>query len=173
MPYFSYVLFSMIFFWKLHLALSPSLHYCLAYTGTEKLLCRSFEKVSCTWNHELLCNEVYNLHVHLIFQFKSLSEVYISFDFQGKNTPFFESLYSLKLCTWNNGFPCCYENPVGDKYHVLITCSAYKVIREKCDNLLDMHDNVNVMLKGQPRRMSTCVCVCALFSNREFFTTKY
>ena len=54
---------------------------------------------------------------------------------------------------------------VDDECHLLISCSMYKVIHEKYDDLLDEHDNVNVILKCPPRRVSTYVW--ELFSRRE------
>ena len=56
----------------------------------------------------------------------------------------------------------CNENLVGDEYYLLIPCSAYKVIHEKYDDLLDGHDNAIVLLKCLPRSVNTYVHV--LFS---------
>ena len=57
----------------------------------------------------------------------------------------------------------CNENLVEDEYHLLITSSAYKVICEKFDDLLDGHDNMNAIFKCPPRSASTSVCT--LFSH--------
>ena len=49
------------------------------------------------------------------------------------------------------------EKLVEDEYHLLIACSKHKVIQEKYDDLLDMHDNMSVILTFLPTRVSMCV----------------
>ena len=49
----------------------------------------------------------------------------------------------------------------------LIAYSTYKIIHEKYDGLLSGHDNVNVICKFPPRRVSPYVH--ALFSHQEFY----
>ena len=44
---------------------------------------------------------------------------------------------------------------------MLITWSEYKVIRKKYDNLLDDYDDVTIILKSPPKRVTTYLC--ALF----------
>ena len=51
------------------------------------------------------------------------------------------------------------RNLVEDEYHLLITCSTYMVIREKYDDILDMHGNMSVIHRFTPRRVSTCTCI--------------
>ena len=68
----------------------------------------------------------------------------------------------------------CKENLVEDKYHLLITCTTYKVIHEKYYDLLDRYDDVSVIPKCPPRRVSMYMCavsmyIGALFSHREFY----
>ena len=60
-------------------------------------------------------------------------------------------LPNIKICKVCNG------NLVKDEYHALITFSSYKVICEKYDDLLDMHDNMSVILTFLPTRVSMCV----------------
>ena len=57
----------------------------------------------------------------------------------------------MKICK------VCNENLMEDGYHLLIACSSCKVIREKYDDLLYGHDNVNVIFKCLLRRVSTYV----------------
>ena len=47
---------------------------------------------------------------------------------------------------------------VKDQYDLLHACSRYKVIHEKCDDVLDGHVKLSVILKSPPRRVSTNVC---------------
>ena len=63
------------------------------------------------------------------------------------------------------------KNMVEDEHHLLLACPTHKIIHKKYDELLHGHDNLSGILKSPPRRVSTYVC--ALFSNREFFTTEY
>ena len=56
---------------------------------------------------------------------------------------------SMQICK------VCNENLVEDEYHLLLACSACKVIPEKYDDLLDGHDNLVFILKCPPRRVST------------------
>ena len=74
----------------------------------------------------------------------------------------------IEVASWHHhpNIKTCNENLVRDEYHLLITCSTYKVICENYDNLLNRHDNVDVILKYPPRRVSAYEC--ALFSHREF-----
>ena len=60
----------------------------------------------------------------------------------------------------------CNENLGENEYHLLVTCSTYKVIHEKYDDLLNRVDNVSVILKCPPRRVNTYVR--ALLSCSEF-----
>ena len=64
-------------------------------------------------------------------------------------------------------FNAYFENLVEDEYGSLLRCLPYKVIRKKYGDLLDEHDNSNVILKSPPRMMSTYMC--AFFSNWEFY----
>ena len=50
----------------------------------------------------------------------------------------------VEVASWNHhpNMKICNENLVGDEYYLLIPCSAYKVIHEKYDDLLNEHDNV-------------------------------
>ena len=121
------------FFWKLHLAWSSFSSLLPLHTWGQRNSFIGFWESLVYMNTMDDCAMKYIIYTHLFFQFKCLSEVCISFDFQGKNTP-------LKACiVWN--FALETMDLVGDKYHLLITCSAYEAIREKCDNLLEMHDN--------------------------------
>ena len=52
-----------------------------------------------------------------------------------------------------------------NEYHSLITYPTFGVICEKCDKMLDGHDNVIVILNCPSRMVSTYVH--ALFSHRE------
>ena len=61
----------------------------------------------------------------------------------------------------------CNENLGENEYHLLVTCSTYKVIHEKYDDLLDGHDNVNFILRFSPIRLSTYVR--ALFHMEIFY----
>ena len=49
---------------------------------------------------------------------------------------------SMKICK------VCNENLVEDECHLILTCSEYKVTREKYDDLLGGHDNLNVILNS-------------------------
>ena len=50
-----------------------------------------------------------------------------------------------------------------DEYHLFMTHSTCKVIREKYGNLLDGQDNVNVTHKCPPRMVSTKLA-CIIFT---------
>ena len=49
----------------------------------------------------------------------------------------------------------------------LLTCTTYKVIHHKYDNLLEGYDNLSVILESPPRRVY--IYVCASFLHKEFY----
>ena len=51
------------------------------------------------------------------------------------------------------------EGLVEDEYHLLFTCSAYSAIRGSYDDILRGGDDLNVILKRTPRRLSLYVCL--------------
>ena len=53
----------------------------------------------------------------------------------------------------------CNQNLEEDEYHSLLTCSSYKVIFKKYDDLLDEHDNFSVIHKSPPRRVRAHTCL--------------
>ena len=61
------------------------------------------------------------------------------------------------------------EKLVEDEYHLLIASSKHKVIQEKYDDLLDMHDHVSVILKFPPKKGED-LCVCISFTIESFAT---
>ena len=66
---------------------------------------------------------------------------------------------SHKLCVWDSIMTSSLE------YQLLLVGSTCTIIRKKCDNLLDKHDNFSVILKSLPRMISTYMH--AIFSWRE------
>ena len=60
----------------------------------------------------------------------------------------------------------CNEGMVEDGYHLLFTCSTYNAIHSRYDDILRESDNLSVILKTPPRRLSSYVY--ALFMHRDF-----
>ena len=51
----------------------------------------------------------------------------------------------------------CNKNLEVNEYNLILAFSEYKVIWKKYNNLLDGNDNLNIIFKSQPRRVSTYV----------------
>ena len=67
---------------------------------------------------------------------------------------------NLKACK------VCKEGMVEDECHFLFTCSAYSAIRSRYVDILKGSDNLSVILKTPPRRLSSYAY--ALFTHRDF-----
>ena len=64
----------------------------------------------------------------------------------------------MEICTVSN------ENQVEDEYHLLIACSAHKVIHEKYDDLFDEHDNVCRIQISTEKGVHICSCISSLIT---------
>ena len=73
----------------------------------------------------------------------------------------YQNVMNLRACK------VCNEGMVEDECHLLFTCSAYSAIRSRYDDILRGSDNLSVILKTPPRRLSSYVYVLK-FTHRDF-----
>ena len=65
-------------------------------------------------------------------------------------------------------YKICNEGPVEYEYHLLFICSTYNVIQERFDDILRRCDNLSIILKAPPRKLSTYVHTLTL-TQRVFY----